>query len=128
MPTSHQKYASRSPEDMEAWAGQLGADARDWTHRVFERCKHPEQGYRTVLGVIQLAKKYTPERVNNACKRANTCGAYSYRSVKSILDKGLDHIPLDHPKQPPIPEHDNVRGAQYYTVKGGDSEWAFNKH
>lgn len=99
MPASHQKYASRSPETMEAWAGKIGDHVQEWAHHLFERCQHPEQGYRSVLGVIQLSSKYTAERVDNACKRAISYGAYSYRSVKSILEKGLDNLSLDHPLQ-----------------------------
>jgi transposase len=128
MPPSHQKYASRSPETMEAWAGQIGEHVQEWAHNLFERCRHPEQGYRAVLGVIRLSNKYTSERVNNACKRAIIYGAYSYRSVKSILEKGLDSVSPDHLTQTALPEHENVRGAEYYAVGGGESEWASNRH
>ena len=128
MPPAHQKYASRSPESMEAWAGTVGDHVQKWAHGLFKRCVHPEQGYRAVLGVIQLAKRYSSERVNNACRRAVLCGAYSYRSVKSILEKGLDSIALDTPTQAALPEHENIRGAQYYAAKGGETEWQFNRH
>ena len=127
MPASHQKYASRSPETMEAWAGKIGDHVQEWAHHLFERCQHPEQGYRSVLGVIQLSSKYTAERVDNACKRAISYGAYSYRSVKSILEKGLDNLSLDHAVQAALPDHEYVRGAKYYAAGGGESEWAFNK-
>ena len=127
MPASHQKYASRSPETMEAWAGKIGDHVQEWAHHLFERCQHPEQGYRAVLGVIQLSSKYTAERVDNACKRAISYSAYSYRSVKSILEKGLDNLSLDHAVQAALPDHENVRGAKYYVAGGGESEWAFNK-
>lgn len=128
MPSSHQKYAYRSPEDMAARAGKLGKHAEEWAHGLFERCEHPEQGYRAVLGLIQLAKKYSAKRVNNACKRAITYGAYSYRSIKSILEKGLDRVPVDHPPQLALPEHENIRGAAYYAEKGGDERWVLNRH
>jgi len=101
MPSSHRHYAGRSPESVAAWAGKLGEHAEEWANGLFERCQHPEQGYRTVLGVIRLAKKYSPERVNRACKRAIAFGAYTYRSIKSILEKGLDSVPVD----PPSPRH-----------------------
>lgn len=127
MPASHQAYASRSPETMAALAGKLGEYAQEWAKGLFEQCEHPEQGYRAVLGVIQLAKTYSAERVNNACKRAISCGAFSYRSIKSILEKGLDRISADHPSQLALPDHENIRGAEYYASKGGDEEWALNR-
>jgi len=80
------------------------------------------------MGVIKLAEKYSPERVNNACKRAISCGAYSYRSIESILNKGLDRVPVDHPPQLVLPNHENIRGAAYYSEKGGDEEWVLNRH
>jgi len=126
-PASHQAYASRSPETMAALAGKLGEYSQEWAKGLFEQCEHPEQGYRAVLGVIQLAKTYSAERVNNACKRAISCGAFSYRSIKSILEKGLDRISADHPSQLALPDHENIRGAEYCASKGGDEEWALNR-
>ena len=106
----------------------LGEHAEEWATSLFMRCQHPEQGYRTVLGVIQLAQKYSPERVNGACKRAIAFDAYTYRSIKSILEKGLDSVPVDPPSQSALPEHENIRGAAYYAEEGGDLKWASNKH
>jgi hypothetical protein len=53
--------------------------------------------------------------VEAACERALTGGANRYQSVKSILEKGLDTVPLPAPpKPPPVPDHDNLRGPDYY--------------
>jgi hypothetical protein len=51
-----------------------------------------------------------------ACTRALAVGAYAYRSVASILDKGLDRQPIAPPTQAELalPDHANVRGADYY--------------
>jgi len=76
---------------------------------------HPEQGYRSCLGIIRLADRYGAERVEAACERALAVRALSYRSVESILRHGLD-------SQPPLragparthPHHPNLRGAAYY--------------
>jgi hypothetical protein len=73
----------------------------------------PEQGYRAVLGVISLAKKYPIER-----KRVIALNAYTYSSIKSILEKGPEGVPFDYPQQSALPEHKNVRGAAYYAGKG----------
>ena len=51
--------------------------------------EHPELGYRSCLGVINLEKKYSSERLENACHRALEIGGISFQSVKSILSKGL---------------------------------------
>jgi transposase len=78
---------------------------------------HPEQGYRSCLGILRLAKRYGGDRLEAACARALTAGARSYRHVESILKSGLDRLP---PKTaaPPAPRsselHENVRGQSYY--------------
>ena len=64
---------------------------------------------------MRLAKRYSPERLEAACFRALRSGAYSYRSVKSILEHGLDRVPLEEQVELTLPAaHENVRGAAYY--------------
>ena len=76
---------------------------------------HPELGFRNCLGLIGLGAKYGEDRLEAACARALASGAARYRSVKSIPEAGLDGVPLDPPKAPPPgPDHDNVRGPDYY--------------
>ena len=75
---------------------------------------HPEQAYRSCLGIIRLADKFTSERVEAAAARALRCNAISYMSIKSILSKGLDKLPLkDSPEYIPA-KHANIRGRDYY--------------
>ena len=78
---------------------------------------HPEQGYRSCLGILRLAKRYDNDRLEAACKRALGAGARSYRHIDTILKKGLDRVPLPAPADstvPPTPTHENVRGGRYY--------------
>jgi transposase len=76
---------------------------------------HPEQGYRSCLGLLRLAKQYGPARVEAASGRAVAVGARSYRHVETMLKHGLDRVPLeaDDPP-PPRAGHANVRGPRYY--------------
>jgi hypothetical protein len=78
--------------------------------------KHPEHGYRSCLGLMRLARTAGHERLEAACVRALALGVYRYRSVASILDKGLDRQPLTGPAQAELalPHHANVRGPTYY--------------
>ena len=75
---------------------------------------HPEQGYRSCLGIIRLAKRYTPERLEAACGRSLAIGSHSYKSVNSILKAGLDQAPLTTKTAKPGPTHNNIRGPEYY--------------
>jgi hypothetical protein len=80
---------------------------------IMEHREHPEHGYRSCLGLIRLAKLYPPERVEQACLRAFDLQAYNYKSVKSLLERGLEKVNPEA-KQRIIPLHSNVRGKSYY--------------
>ena len=60
---------------------------------------HPELGFRSCLGVLRLGERYGAERLEAAASRAHAMGADSYRSVRSILERGLDksEAATDHP-------------------------------
>ena len=68
------------------------------------------------LGLLRLAKTYSPARLDAACARARLAGAQSYRHVAAILKHGLDRQPLAVPEAAPrLPlTHANVRGPAYY--------------
>jgi transposase len=80
------------------------------------RRRHPEQGFRSCLGIVRLADRYGRERLEKAATRALALCSYSYRSVESILKNGLDQqeLPAEEADQRSLPPHDNVRGADYY--------------
>ena len=64
--------------------------------------------------MLRLGKRYGPERLEAACTRAVSIGAFSYRSVESILSTGLDRQRLQPPSGNGHGPHPNVRGPSYY--------------
>ena len=114
MPSNHAYYASWSPERITGWAAKVGPDVEKMVDEILKAKKHPEQAFKVCLGVISLEKKYGPLRVNSACKRALSYELYSYRSVKNILEKGLDGIKEESYQEVLLPVHANIRGADYY--------------
>jgi transposase len=76
---------------------------------------HPQQGFRSCLGILRLGKSYGEDRLEAAAQRANTIGGKSYKSVESILKNGLDRKPLeDEDHSEACIDHDNIRGQKYY--------------
>jgi len=72
-------------------------------------------GYRSCLGLLSLAKRYGHPRLEAACQRSLRLGAPTRTSVRSILQRGLDALPLvDGEETHPVVTHENVRGANYY--------------
>ncbi len=115
MPKSHQEYLEWSPSRIISWAGTIGVSAGEVVEVILNSRGYPEQGYRSCLGILRLAKRYSPERLEAACKRAIAIRGYSYRSVESILKNGLDKRELPEQKPQPAIAHENIRGGNYFT-------------
>jgi transposase len=118
MPKAHQKYLQWTPSRIIRWAQNSGPNTEKLVTQIMQRRSHPEQGFRACMGIMRLGKRFTDVRLENACARAITIGAYSYKSVESILKKGLDQQPLlpDQPQPEPV-AHPNLRGHRYYQLK-----------
>jgi len=78
--------------------------------------KHPEQSYRRCLGLLSLAKQYSPTRLDAASKRALATNVTSLKAITNMLNKGLDKQPLPNNQIERLNDitHDNIRGQDYY--------------
>jgi transposase len=115
MPDSHRRHAEWTPSRIIAWAQKTGPATAALAQAIMEARTHPEQGYRSCLGIIRLGDRCGTKRLEAACARALAARALSYRSVESILSHGLDSQPLG--QRPPAPthrRHHNLRGPEYY--------------
>lgn len=115
MPKAHQEYAEWTPERLVRWARKTGGHTEEVIEKILQSRSHPQQGFRTCLGILRLGKRYTPGRLEAACQRALAINSLTYKSIESILKHGLDQKPLpaDPPQTQPI-VHANLRGAEYY--------------
>ncbi len=114
MPKAHQKYLEWSPSRIIHWAGRNGPQTQALVSSIMESRKHPEQGFRSCLGIMRLAKRFSPQRLEAACARALILRAYSYKSVESILKNKLDAQDLPAPLPEKAVLHENIRGKDYY--------------
>ena len=114
-PKSHQKYLQWTPGRMVDWAKTIGPDCGRLVAAILKDRPHPEQGYRSCLGIIRLGKAVGNSRLEAACRRALHFQTCSYPSVKSILEKQLDTQPLEQELPLPSPAHENLRGGPYYS-------------
>ena len=116
MPEKHRRFAEQwSPERFSRWAQTIGPATAALITQVLHTRRHPEQSYRSCLGILRLAKTYSDARLEAAAQRALTLGAHSVRSVESILKHRLDNQPLHEASEPPLPDdHDNLRGPSYF--------------
>jgi transposase len=123
MPKAHQAYLEWTPARLVQWAEKTGGATAELVEAILRSRLHPQQGFRSCLGLLRLGDKHGAERLEAACQRALLIRGLSYKSVKSILDHGLDQQPLAEPAEAAAPiQHGNLRGAAYYD--GGDAEEA----
>jgi len=115
MPAAHRAHKQWTPERLIHWGGEIGANTGQFVTQLLQRFRHPEHGYRSCLGLLSLAKRYGPQRVEAACTLALELGAGQYRHVRDILANGRDLVKRAQPEPEWVaPEHDNLRGAAYY--------------
>jgi transposase len=117
MPKAHRAHLEWSPSRLIDWARTIGPQTAALVEAILADRPHPEQGYRSCLGILRLAKGYGTERVEAACARAGAARARSYRHVDAILKHGLDRLPLAVEAPAPLtlgPAHEHLRGSAYY--------------
>ena len=119
MPERHRAQQQWSPERLQRWARQVGPDVHTWVSRQLERRDHPEQAYRTCLGLLQLSKRYPDQRLNAACRIANQAGLVRLKQVKHLLESNQDRLPdtpdAESTATTPLPQdHENVRGPHHF--------------
>ncbi len=115
MPKAHQRHLEWTPSRITAWAATIGPQTAALVAAILADRPHPEQGYRSCLGLLRLGRRDGEARLEAACARALAVGARSYRHVDSILKHRLDREPLPAaPAATPGPVHEHVRGRDYY--------------
>jgi transposase len=114
MPQKHQFVKGLTPGWIIAQAAKIGEATVNTVAAEMRRCEHVQQGFSRALGILQLAKAYTPERLEAACRRCLHFNSTSYQAVKSVLAKGLDEQSLpacgkNNCQDSPRIMHENLR-------------------
>jgi transposase len=116
LPHAHRAHQEWSPSRLRRWGATIGPATEALVDAILASRPHPEQGYRSCLGLLRLTKRYGAARVNAACARALAAGARSYRHVDAILKHGLDRqavqLALPASRSPRV--HAHLRGPAYY--------------
>lgn len=114
MPSQHQFVMDWNPQRFIRWGNKVGTATGAYIEKVLEKRTYPEQAYKSCTGILNLAKKYSSERLENACARALQYEKYSYRTIERILALKMDKIEEDTETQLKLPLHENIRGGDYY--------------
>ena len=118
MPTGHRIQSQQSKERFMRWADQIGIHTAIVIKKILDEKPHPEQAYRSCLGLLKLGKTYGEKRLEQACSYGVHQGAYSRKSILSILENKLDQLAIVPDASISIhlstSAHENIRGSQYY--------------
>lgn len=113
--STHRHYKNRSPEYYQRQAQKQSEELYQLVCQIFSQNRYPEQLYRTCDGLLSLARKTEKEKFTKACQIALENQNYSYRFISNILENNMTEF--SRPRQLSIrfPEHENIRGASYYS-------------
>ena len=114
MPSSHRRYAEWTPDRFRRWAGKIGPSTEGLIIAVLASRPHPEQGFRTCLGILRSYRGVDPAHVEAVSARALELGALNCKSVASLLAQKRDKAAAQDGSQASLFDHANVRGPGYY--------------
>jgi len=112
MPSKHQKAAEWSGERLTRWAGEIGSQTSQLIQAILASRRHPEQAFRSCLGILRLSSQVSRLQMETACQMALQAKLLNYRGFKEILE----HIPpsVNQDVLSSLPTHENIRGETYY--------------
>ena len=113
MPSAHRRYRDWTHERIRREAASVGPDTAALVDVILRSRPHPEQGFRSCIGILGLVKRFGAARVDAACTRALVLGTRSYSSVAAILKNHREHASAAA-VEAPILIHENIRGPGYY--------------
>jgi Transposase and inactivated derivatives len=112
--SAHKAYSEWSLSFFQRKAENIGPETGTYITRVILQYSYPEIGYKQAMGIIQLTRLYTKERIEKACRRALTLEHCSFRTIDNILRSGSDQLEIPDGSNNHIPEHENIRGSHHY--------------
>jgi transposase len=119
-PANHEAQAKWTPERIVAWGKTIGPQTASLIGCVIADKPHPEQGYRSALGIIRLADKFSKARLEKASEKALSIGSPCYRTVQTMLKHNMESVPVPgvsatgDEQQLELLAKENIRGSGYY--------------
>ncbi|MER9559868.1 IS21 family transposase [Mesorhizobium sp. M0323] len=112
MPSSHRRYAEWTPERFRRWATSIGPQTEGLVIAILASRPHPEQGFRTCLGILRLFRDIDRNRAEAVSARAVEIGGLNCKSIASLI---ANHKAARHSTEPTaIVDHANLRGPDYF--------------
>ena len=114
MPPEHQFVTGWNPEKFIKWASQMGESVKTFIERLLESKEHPQQAFKSCMGVLQLSKGYKPEDLEIICNRALEYNSISFKFIKNSLKNNIHKTEQENTNEIKLPFHENIRGKKNY--------------
>ncbi len=112
--SAHKFYQDWSPDYFIHWAQKSGPYVQAYVDKLLSQASYPEIAYKQCLGVINLKKEYTDQRLDKACQMALDQPRFGYHIIKNILVNKMDLTEKNLITEPHITRHGNIRGPEFY--------------
>jgi hypothetical protein len=109
----HRAVLEYSPENFLHQAAEIHEDVEHYIRKVLESKRYIDQANKSCSGILSLARKVGAGQLAAACRLALSYGRYSFLEIQDILKTKSFLIELPE-ETPDIPEHENIRGKEYY--------------
>jgi transposase len=118
MPSQHRFHSEWGAERFISWAGTIGPETKTLIEHVLASRQHPEQSYRTCMGILSLSRTYGAGRLEKACRMALYYESYRFKTISNILKNNCENdIPTTDLFEAPSTGHENIRGNTYYETE-----------
>lgn len=116
MPEDHQKYLEWNGDRFRRWADTIGINTAKVINGFLTSGRVEQQSYRACMGLLKLAEKHTPQKLEAACTKAlQYSSTPSYKSIKNLLINLKEQLPdTDSSQVTKVNNYGITRGARYY--------------
>jgi transposase len=114
-PLNHQNQAKWTPERFVSWARDIDPKVELLIMKVLDSRPHPEQAFRTCMGLLNLHKKSDNHEYIKACSKAMSLNCLSFKFIKNTIKSKTFNLDSEQELGLfKLPDHSNLRGKENY--------------
>ena len=114
MPAEHQFVDGWNTDRFVKWASKMGGSVEIFIERLLDSKEHPQQAFKSCLGVLNLSKGYDPQDMEIVCDRAIEYNCISMKFIKNSLKNNIHKTEKEKQTEIKLPFHHNIRGKENY--------------
>ena len=114
MPSSHRRYAEWTPDRFRRWAGKIGPNTEGLISAVLASRPHPEQGFRTCLGILRSYRGLDAGPPRGGLGPRRRTGRPQLQGRRLAPRPQVRRAAAKDSRPATLFDHANLRGPRYY--------------